>query len=127
MLTAFRTPGFAGGWKPVTGAQADQGCSRLLTIAPLEEGIDATQSGGISVLAEGADLVAAQDVVAEAAQPGEDAGVAADARLILQEGDVTRVMQRIFDMPMVADRGGAVFRRGREIGQIVGLLPGGAP
>jgi transposase len=44
-----------------------QGCSTLSTIVPLEQGIEATQRGGVSVLAEGADLVAAQDVVAEAA------------------------------------------------------------
>src|SRR5208337_4680655 len=56
-----------------------QGCSTLSTVAPLEQGIEAAQSGGVSVLAEGADLVAAQNVVAEAAQPGEDARVVADA------------------------------------------------
>src|SRR5271166_4282099 len=56
-----------------------QGCSTLSTVAPLEQGIEATQSGGVSVLAEGADLVAAQNVVAEAAQPGEDTRVVANA------------------------------------------------
>src|SRR5271165_6302991 len=79
-----------------------QGCSTLSTVAPLEQGIEAAQSGGVSVLAEGADLVAAQNVVAKAAQPGED----------------TRV---------VADRGGAALRRGGEISQIVGHLAGAAP
>ena len=51
----------------------------LSTVAPLEQGIEAAQSGGISVLAEGANLVAAQDVVAEAAQSGEHTWVSADA------------------------------------------------
>src|SRR5271165_2814397 len=104
-----------------------QGCSTLSTVAPLEQGIEAAQSGGVSVLAEGADLVAAQNVVAKAAQPGEDTRVVADAGLVLQERDVARVVQRVLDVPMVADRGGAALRRGGEIGQIVGHLAGAAP
>jgi hypothetical protein len=81
----------------------DQGCLTLSTVAPLELYIEAAQSSGISVLAEVADLVAAQYVVSEAAQPGEDAGVTADARLILLEGNVARLVPPIFDMPMAAN------------------------
>src|SRR5208283_4395598 len=73
----------------------NQGCSTLSTVAPLEQGIEATQSGGVSVLAEGADLVGAQNVVAEAAQPGEDTRVVANAGLVLQERYVARVVQRV--------------------------------
>src|ERR1700722_15438251 len=49
-----------------------QGCSTLLTEAPLGQSIKPRQSGGVSVLIEGADFIPAQHVVSEAAQPGED-------------------------------------------------------
>jgi hypothetical protein len=46
-----------------------------VTEAPLGQSIKPCQSGGVSVLTEGAGFIVTQHVVSEAAQPGEDTGV----------------------------------------------------
>jgi hypothetical protein len=69
-----------------------QGCSTLSTDAPLGCCIESAERGGVSVLAERSGLIAAQYVVAEAADPGEHTWVMTDARLILLEGNVAGVM-----------------------------------
>ena len=56
-----------------------QGCSVLLTQAHRREGIEAAEGGGVAVLGDGTGLVEAQDIVGEAAESGEDAGVYAYA------------------------------------------------
>jgi hypothetical protein len=43
--------------------------------------------------------------VGEAAQPCEDTRVATDAGLIFLESDVTSVVQRVLDIPVVPDCG----------------------
>jgi len=99
----------------------------LSTEAPLAQCIESSESGGVSVLTEGAVLVAAEHIVGEAAHPGEDTWVVANAGLIFLEGDVTRVVQRVLDMPMVSDRGGGKACRCGGIGHIVCDLGGAAP
>src|SRR5487761_2623086 len=89
----------------VAEAEKRQGCSTLSTDAPLKKRIDSGESGSVSVLIERAGLIAAENVVAKAADPGEDTGVMADAGLVLQEGDVARVVQLVLDMPVAPDHG----------------------
>jgi hypothetical protein len=69
-----------------------QGCSTLSTDAPLGYCIESGERGGVSVLAKCSGLIAAQYVVAEAADAGEHTWVMTDARLILMEGNVAGVM-----------------------------------
>jgi hypothetical protein len=47
--------------------------------------------------------------------------------LILLESDITRVVQRVLDAPMIADRAPRLACRGVKPGQIVCHLRGGAP
>ena len=78
-----------------------------------EQVLNARESGAIAVLAEGADLVGLEQIEGEAAQAGEHARVGADARAILAQGDVTRVVGRGLDLPVCADgRGGPLGRDG---------------
>ena len=96
-----------------------QGCSTLLTEAPLGQSIKPRQSGGVPVLTEGADFIPTQHVVSEAAQPGEDTGVVTYAGLIFLEGDIANVVQRVLDVPVVSDCDGRVVCRDAEIGHII--------
>src|ERR1700735_1414037 len=96
-----------------------QGCSTLLTEAPLGQSIKPRQSGGVSVLTEGADFIPAQHVVSEAAQPGEDTGVVTYAGLIFLKGDIAGVVQRVLDVPVVSNRDGRGACRDAEIGHII--------
>src|ERR1019366_5443855 len=97
--------------------EALQGCSTLSTDAPLGHGIEPGESGGVSVLAERSGLIAAQDLVAEAAYPGEASWVVTDAGLVLLEGDVAGVVQLVLDVPMASDGGCRVAcRYGRNRG-----------
>ncbi len=104
-----------------------QGCSTLSTEAPLGEGIESGESGSVSVLIEGAGLISAQHIVGEAAQSSEDTWVVTDAGSIFLEGDVTRVVQRVFDVPVVSDCDGSGSCRYAEIGRIICHLGGAAP
>ena len=96
-----------------------QGCSTLLTEAPVGQSIKPRQSGGVSVLTEGADFIPAQHVVSEAAQPGEDAGVVAYAGLIFLKGDIASVVQCVLDVPVVSNCDGRGACRDAEIGHII--------
>ena len=49
----------------VLGGFLAQGCSTLSTEAQLEQGIEAAQRGGVSLLAERGSAIALQDVVGE--------------------------------------------------------------
>jgi len=51
--------------EPDNGAAERQGCSTLSTEAQLEQGIEAAQRGGVSLLAERGSAIALQDVVGE--------------------------------------------------------------
>src|ERR1039458_10440134 len=86
-----------------------QGCSTLSTDTPLGQSIESGESGRVSVLAERSGLIATQNIIAKTAYPGEYTWIATDVRFILLEGDIARVVQRIFDMPMASD--------GAEIGR----------
>jgi hypothetical protein len=55
-----------------------QGCTTLSTAVPLGECIESGESGGISLLVERCGLIAAQDIVGEAAYSGEDPRIATD-------------------------------------------------
>jgi len=59
-------------------------------------------------------------------KPGEDAGVITDAGPVFL-GDVTRVMQRVLDVPVVSDRVGGTARRCGGVCQIECELGGAAP
>ena len=96
-----------------------QGCSTLLTEAPLGQSIKPRQSGGVPVLTEGADFIPTQHVVSEAAQPGEDTGVVTYAGLIFLKGDIANVVQRVLDVPVVSDCDGRGVCRDAEIGHII--------
>ena len=104
-----------------------QGCSTLLTEAPLGQSIKPRQSGGVPVLTEGADLIPAQHVVSEAAQPGEDTGVVTYAGLIFLKGDIANVVQRVLDVPVVSNCDGRGACRDAEIGHIICNLGCAAP
>jgi hypothetical protein len=99
----------------------------LSTEAPLGQGRETGECGGVSVLTEGAGSVTTQNIVGEAAQPCEDAWVVTDAGLIFLESDVTRVVQGVLDVPVVSDCGGGEARRCGGIGHIVCDLGGTAP
>jgi hypothetical protein len=99
----------------------------LSTEAPLGQGIESGESCGVSVLTAGAGLVTAEHIVGEAAHPGEDPWVMTDAGLIFLESDVTRVVQRVLDVPVVSDCGGGEAGRYGGIGHVVSDLGGAAP
>jgi hypothetical protein len=54
----------------------------------IAQGFEASECSGVAILGDGVGLIEPQDIISEAAQPGEDARVAADARGIFAEGDV---------------------------------------
>jgi len=105
----------------------NQGCSTLLTEAPLGQSIKPRQSGGVSVLTEGAAFVPTQDIVSEAAQPGEDTGVVTYAGLIFVKRDIAGVVQGVLDVPVVSNRDGSGACRDAEIGHIICDLRCAAP
>ena len=104
-----------------------QGCSTLSTEGHCEHGFDACDRGGEAVLRDCFGLIAAQDVGGPASHSGEDIRIFSDARGILAERDVARVMGCVLDAPVVADGAGGGFCVDRAIGQIyrgfVRLLP----
>ena len=57
----------------------------------------------VAVLTERVGLVGLEDVESEAAQAGEHAGVGADARAVLPQGDITAVVGGILDRPVRTD------------------------
>ena len=59
-----------------------------------------------------------QDIVSEAAQFDDDAGIAADARGIFAERDVARVMLFVFDAPVFARGVGSLVGTDGAIGQV---------
>ena len=59
-----------------------QGCSTLFTVFHIAEGFEAAERGGVAILGDGVGLIEAQDIVGEAADSGEDARIAADARCV---------------------------------------------
>ena len=65
-------------------------------------------------------MIEPQDIISEAAQSGENARVAADARGILTERDVARVVLFVFDAPVIAYGVGSLASTDRAIGQIEG-------
>jgi hypothetical protein len=104
-----------------------QGCSTLLTDAPLGQRIESGESGSVSVLVECSGLISPQDIVAKTAYPGKNTWIATDAGSILLEGDIPGIMQCIFDIPMVSDCDACVARRFGKIDQVVCHLGGAAP
>src|SRR6202012_4038002 len=102
----------------------NQGCSTLLTDSQREYCVETTECGGVSVLIECIVLIASENVVSEAAHAGEDAGVVADARAVFEKGDIARVMQLVFDVPVAADGSGKAACRSLGVSQVVGDLAG---
>src|SRR6195256_2569243 len=80
-----------------------QGCSTLFVVVHVAKGFDASEGSGVAILGDGVGLIEPQDIISEAAQSGEDARVAADARGVFAEGDVAGVVLLVFDTPMFAN------------------------
>jgi len=72
-------------------------------------------------------LIALQDIVGEAAQSCEDAGICSDSRVVLAECYVARVVGCVFDAPMIANGGGGGFGVERATGQIERGFGAGLP
>src|SRR3954471_3344566 len=104
-----------------------QGCSTLWNAEEVEEAIEAVDGGAEAVLGERASAVGLEDVEGEAAEPGEDAGVDADARAILAHGDVTAVVGGVFDLPVVANGAGSADGGDGGAGEVECGLRGAAP
>jgi len=85
---------------------------------------DACETGAVAVLAECVGLVGLEDVEGEAAQAGEHAGVGADARAVLAQGDVAAVVGRVLDPPVRADSLGGAGGGHRRVGDVEGRLGG---
>ncbi len=97
---------------------AGQGCSTLSVVVHIAQGFDAPEGGGVAILSDGVGLIEPQDIISEAAQSGEDAWVAADARGIFTEGDVAGVVLFVFDTPMFANGIGGLAGTDGAIGQV---------
>ena len=63
-------------------------------------------------------MIEPQDIISEAAQSGEDAWVAADARGVFAEGDIAGVVLFVFDSPMSANGVGGLAGTDGAIGQV---------
>ena len=72
-------------------------------------------------------MIALQDIVGEAAQSGEDAGIFPDSRGVLAESNITRVVRRVLDAPMLANGGSGGFGVERAAGQIERGFEAGFP
>ena len=68
-----------------SGLTGIQGCSVLSIEAQLGERLIPTESGGVSVLPDGSDLVEAKYVGGEAAEPCKDTGVGSDTGGVFTE------------------------------------------
>jgi len=99
-------------------ADASQGCSTLLVVVHIAQGFEAPEGSGVAILGDGVGLIEPQDIISEAAQSGEDAWVAADARGIFTEGDVAGVVLFVFDTPMFANGIGGFAGTDGAIGQV---------
>lgn len=104
-----------------------QGCSTLWNAQKLEERGEAGDGGTEAVLGERAATISLEDVEGEAAETGEDARVAADARAILTHGDVAAVVRGVLDGPVVSDGGGGALGWDDGRGEVESGLGGAAP
>jgi hypothetical protein len=95
-----------------------QGCSTLFVVVHIAEEFEAAERCGVAILRDGVGLIEAQDIVSEAAQSGEDARVAADARGVFAECDVARVVLFVFDAPVFANGVGGLPGKDGAIGQV---------
>src|SRR5580658_1163973 len=71
--------------EPQPSPPPTQGCSTLSTTVPLGQCVESGESSGVSLLVERCSLIAAQDIVGEAAYSGENPRIATDPELILLE------------------------------------------
>jgi hypothetical protein len=67
-----------------------QGCSTLFVVVHIAQGFEASEGRGVAILDDGVGLIEPQDIISEAAQSGEDARVAADARGVFAESTPLR-------------------------------------
>jgi hypothetical protein len=67
-------------------------------------------------------LIGPNDAVSKASHAREDTRVVADARIVLEKGDIACVMQLVLDVPVTADRGGEATCRRFRVGEVVGGL-----
>ena len=95
-----------------------QCCSTLFVVVHIAQGFEASEGSGVAILGDGVGLIEPQDIISEAAQSGEDARVAADARGIFAEGDVADVVLFVFDTPMFANGIGGLAGTDGAIGQV---------
>jgi hypothetical protein len=78
----------------------------------------------VAVLAEGVGAVRLEDVEGEAAQAGEHAGVGADARTVLAQGDIAAVVGGVLNPPMRADGLGGAGGSHRRVRDVEGRFAG---
>jgi hypothetical protein len=69
----------------------------------------------------------AQDVQRERADPGEDAGLAADPAGVLAQNAVPHVVRPVLDPPVGADRAPEALGRQLDLADVVGGLAAGLP
>ncbi len=72
-------------------------------------------------------MIGLQDIVGEAAQSGEDAGIFSDSRGVFAERDIARVVGCVLDAPVLANRGGGGFGVEGAAGQIERDFEAGLP
>src|SRR4051794_5407331 len=87
-----------------TAAQGvSQGCSVLRSGETVGEETVEAEGVGVDGLAHVADPVRPQDVERERAQPGEDAGLAPDAAVVLAQHAVPHMVVPVLDAPVRPD------------------------
>ncbi len=101
-----------------------QGCSTLRDSEHSEQLSEACEAGPVAILAQGVGAVGLEDVEGEAAQSGEHAGVGADARTVLAQGDVAAVVGGVLDPPVRPDCLGGAGRGHRRVCDVEGGLGG---
>src|SRR5262249_29553942 len=84
----------------------------LFAVVHIAQGFGASEGSGVAILGDGVGLIEPQDIISEAAQSGENAWVAADARGIFAGGDVAGVVRFVFDTPMFPNGVGGLAGRG---------------
>ncbi len=101
-----------------------QGCSTLWDNEHSEQFPDTCEAGTVAILAERVGAVGPENVEGEAAQADEHAGVGADARAILAQGDVPAVMGGVLDPPVRTDGLGGAGCGDLRAGDVEGRFGG---
>src|SRR3954454_13332080 len=104
-----------------------QGCSVLCPGEAVGEEPVEAEGGDVDGLAHVADPVCAEDVERERAQPGEDAGLAPDAAVVLPQHAVAHVAVAVLDPPVRPHRPPEALGVEPDLADVVGELAAGGP